>query len=251
MKRFLFLLLIASLVSGCTLNSKGKGSKKEVMAVHPNQLSLFSSGRVGELPRGWEPLVILRDRKPTEYRLVQEQHRVALHARADRTSSALMHSLRVDPSQQPWLHWQWKIKSVKMVGGASPAERGSPVRIVLGFDGDKETLSFSEQILFETAKLITGHDFPYATLMYVWSEDLPTEAIIHSRHSSRIRMIVVDSGLQGVGDWRHFTRNIVDDFERAYGEKPSHLLGIGVLTDDDSSGDVTEAWYGDISLADE
>ncbi|HEY4542751.1 MAG TPA: DUF3047 domain-containing protein [Noviherbaspirillum sp.] len=209
----------------------------------------FSQARSGELPPGWRPLVILRDRQPTDYRIVLDGQLPVLHARADHASSALMHTLQVDPMQTSWLSWRWKIKDVGALDGSTPAERGSPVRIVLGFDGDKDSLPFGEQILFETAKLITGHDFPYATLMYVWAEDLAPGTVIHSRHSSRIRMMVAESGMQGVGSWRRFSRNIVEDFERAFGEKPKALIGLGVLTDDGPSEAPTEAWYGDVELS--
>ena len=192
--------------------------------------------------------MILRNRKETAYRLTEDDGTVVLHAFASGSSSALMHSLSAAPVGRASLSWRWKVKSTPMKG-ASPAERGSPVRIVLGFDGDKDSLPFSDQILFETAKLITGHDFPYATLMYVWSEDLPVGTVVPSRHGGRIRMIVVESGQQGIGGWRSFSRDIAADFERAFGESPGRLLGVGVLTDDDGSAAPTEAWYGDIVLA--
>lgn len=249
MKRLLVAALLIAFMSGCALVSPAPPLKE---ALQPNsidsiQVSRFSEQQAGNSPPGWEPLVILRNRPATAYRLVNDGDTVVLHAFARNASSALMHALAIEPARQPWLHWRWKVRETPMKG-ASPAERGSPVRIVLGFDGDRENLPFAEQVLFETAKLITGHDFPYATLMYVWSEDLPEGAVVHSRHSSRIRMIVAESGQQGLGSWRSFSRNIAEDFERAFGEVPGRLLGIGVLTDDDGSGPPTEAWYGDVRL---
>jgi hypothetical protein len=59
---------------------------------------------------------------------------------------------------------------------------------------------------------------------------------------------VAASGPEGLGQWRHFTRNIVEDYERAFGEKPGRLIGVGVLTDTDNTGETVEAWYGDIRL---
>jgi hypothetical protein len=59
---------------------------------------------------------------------------------------------------------------------------------------------------------------------------------------------VVESGTDGLGKWRTFERNIVEDFERAYGEKPGRLIGVGILTDSDYTGETVETWYGDIRL---
>jgi len=95
---------------------------------------------------------------------------------------------------------------------------------------------------------MTGYDFPYATLMYIWENKAPVGTVIRSNHSSRIKMMVAASGKNGIGEWQSFTRNIVEDYEKAFGEKPGKLIGIGVLTDTDNTGGAVEAWYGDIRL---
>jgi hypothetical protein len=61
-------------------------------------------------------------------------------------------------------------------------------------------------------------------------------------------MLVAASGNAGVGLWQNFSRNIVEDYVRAFGEKPGRLIGIGVLTDTDNTEESIEAWYGDIVL---
>ena len=211
--------------------------------------SLFSANPPGGLPKGWEPLVLLRTKKPTEYKLVADQDRTVLHAKAVAASSALMHQISIDPATRPWLHWEWKVGS--LVQGADnfqSALEDSPVRIVLGFDGDKDGLPFADQIMFETAKVLTGHQLPYATLMYIWENKAPAGTVIANRRSKRFQKIVAASGPEGIGQWRRFARNIVEDYEAAFGEKPGRLIGIGVLTDTDNTGETVEAWYGDIRL---
>jgi hypothetical protein len=161
----------------------------------------------------------------------------------------MMYKLSLDPEKRPWITWQWKIAELlESADNTQRATEDSPVRIILGFDGDKEALPFTDQILFETAKLVTGHDFPYATLMYIWENRLPIGTVIPSTHSARIKMMVAASGSQGIGQWQQFSRNIVDDYEKAFGEKPGRLIGIGVLTDTDNTGETVDAWYGDIRL---
>ena len=61
-------------------------------------------------------------------------------------------------------------------------------------------------------------------------------------------MLVVANQTDGVGQWRSFSRNITADYEAAFGEKPSRLIGVGVLTDTDNLGQTVEAWYGDLRL---
>jgi uncharacterized protein YceK len=245
MSRLIVLLVVLLCLSGCASApvtvSKSSGNDASV--------PLFSANSAGGLPHGWKPLVILRNKKSTEYQLVADDFRTVLHARADRASSALMHEMDVDPAARPWLSWEWKISSLlKNADNTQRATEDSPVRIILGFDGDKESLPFADQVMFETAKVVTGHDFPYATLMYIWENKAPVGTVIRSPHSGRIKMMVAASGTDGIGEWRLFMRNVVEDFEKAFGEKPGRLIGIGVLTDTDNTGETVEAWYGDIRL---
>jgi hypothetical protein len=247
MNRFLSVIAVCVLLAGCATPAMDERPAHAL----PEQLQPFSNSGADGLPSGWVPLVILRNRSPTQYQLVQEERRMVLHARADGSSSALMHDLRLDIVRQPWLRWQWKIKGLASSIGRGEWERPSPVRIILGFEGDKESLPFSDQILFETAKVVTGHDFPYATLMYVWGESAAPGTILDSRHSRRIKLVVAESGDDGIGTWRQFSRNVVEDFYRAFGEQPGRLIGIGVLTDADELEQGVEAWYGDIVLSHE
>jgi hypothetical protein len=213
------------------------------------EIASFSDNPAGGLPNHWVPLVIHRNKKQTRYQLVAEQDKTILHARAVGASSGLMQHVSIDPLAQPWLGWQWRIGS--MIATADNFARDaedSPARIILGFDGDKDKLSFTDQILFETARVVTGHDFPYATLMYVWENKAPVGTVIASARSGRIKMMVAASGADGIGQWHDFTRNIVDDYEKAFGEKPGRLIGVGVLTDTDNTGETVDAWYGDIRL---
>lgn len=243
------MLALAIGLTGCTQQPLMPQATSSPLSTQEATFALFSQSEAGRLPSAWEPLVLLRTKKKTQYELVTEENRTVLHARAEGASSGLMQQVHADPMQQPWLEWQWKVS--KLVAAADNTQRtteDSPVRIILGFDGDKDNLPFADQILFETAKIVTGYDFPYATLMYIWENKAPVGTVIRSTHSSRIRMMVAEQGPEGVGKWRNFTRNIVEDYEKAFGEKPGKLIGVGVLTDTDNTGETVEAWYGDIRL---
>ena len=172
-----------------------------------------------------------------------------LHAYADKSSSGLRHAVDIDPRQQPWLSWRWKVGSlIKRADNTRRDTEDSPVRIVLAFDGDKSKLSFLDTMLFDTAKLLSGHEFPYATLMYIWENQAPPETLIANTRTGRIQMLVAESGASQVGKWVSYERNIVDDYVKAFGEQPGRLIAIGVLTDTDNTAEQVEAWYGDIRV---
>jgi hypothetical protein len=246
MIRLSFVLSLTCLLAGCSTTS---GPDPIASSDKVIQVPRFSEHSGAGLPAGWSPLIILKTKNQTEYQLVTAEKKKVLHARAEKASSGLMHEVNVDPQMHSWLTWEWKISHLlKNANNAERATDDSPVRIVLGFGGDKESLPFTDQIMFETAKIVTGHDFPYATLMYIWENKAPVGTIIRSPHTSRIKMMVAASGTDGVGDWQRFNRNIVEDFKAAFGEAPGKLLGVGVLTDTDNTGETVEAWYGDIQL---
>jgi hypothetical protein len=251
MNRFLISVALLLSVAGC-MRASNQALPESALPVADatSDIAAFSANPAGSaLPQRWEPMIIHRNKKRTEYRLVSEQGKKVLHARAAAASSGLMQKVDIDPYEQSWLSWQWRIGGlVDAANNFEGATEDAPARIILGFDGDKDTLPFADQILFETARVITGHDFPYATLMYIWGRKAPVDTIIASTRSSRVKMIVAASGPDGVGLWHHFKRDIVADFEKAFGEKPGRLIGVGVLTDTDNTGETVEAWYGDVRL---
>jgi hypothetical protein len=237
-------------ITGCAHRPEGdRHGAVDMQTLENGELALFSAKPAGGSLNRWEPVIILRTKKTTDYQLVADQNRTVLYAKAAAASSGLMQRVNIDPTEQPWIKWRWKVSNlVKTADNTQRATEDSPVRIVLGFDGDKDSVSFSDQIMFETAKLMTGREIPYATLMYIWENKAPVETIIPNSRSGRIQKLVVASGPDGIGQWRDFTRNIVEDYEKAFGEKPGRLIGVGVLTDTDNTGETAEAWYGDIRL---
>lgn len=238
------------LLTACASTQQPIGSVASPV-VNEQPLALFSTNPAHGLPSGWEPLILMRKKPATQYNLVEDPalQRTVLHAYADKASSGLRHTVDIDPRRQPWLSWSWKAASlIKTADNTRRETEDSPVRIVLAFDGDKSKLSFMDSILLDTAKLVSGHEFPYATLMYIWENKAPEETVIPNTRTGRIQMLVAESGPANVGKWVTYERNIVDDYIKVFGEEPGRLIGIGVLTDTDNTEEQVEAWYSDIQL---
>ncbi len=212
----------------------------------------FSANRPGtDLPRGWRPWIINRSKTPTSYDLVVDPatQGIVLHAIADKAASGLKQRLDVDAAQRPVVQWRWRV--TQLIEGADNTDRDaedSPVRLMLFFDGDKSRLPAAEQVKFDLARMLTGQDVPYATLMYIWENRQPVGHVIGSSHTSRVKMVVAGSGTDRLGLWKLLERDYAADFRRAFGEAPGRLVGIGILTDTDNTGGRIEAFYGDIRL---
>jgi len=203
-------------------------------------------------PEGWLALKINDKKTPTIYRVVDEGGKPVVHARARASASGLYRRPDFSLGERPIARWSWKVSRLVAAADNSKARReDSPVRIVLAFEGDKAKLPAKDQAVLKLARKLSGQDLPYATLMYIWSNASPVDTVIANPHTRRIQMIVASSGAGGVGAWQQISRDVVADFRRAFNEEPGRLLGYGLLSDTDNTGETVEAWYGDIEFVPE
>jgi hypothetical protein len=201
------------------------------------------------LPSGWEVLTLGSTKTPTEFKFVDEAGTVVLKAHAEAAASGLNHRVKFDVQNAPIIQFRWKIAG--LIEGADnrvASKEDSPVRIVLGFEGDKSKLTFGEKTKALLAKSATGKELPYAQLIYVWANKYPVGTVIANPHTKRVQMVVAASGDAQVGKWVTLSRNVVDDFKRAFGEEPGLLTDVGIMTDTDNTGATVDAWYGDIQF---
>jgi hypothetical protein len=210
----------------------------------------FSANEPGDgVPEGWRPWTLSKFKKPTQYRLVDDAGRTVVRARADASASGLVHPLDVDPRRYPLLQWRWKTTDlIVRADNTQKNTEDSPLRVVVSFDGDIDRLPLEDRVFFDNIRAFTGQQLPYATLMYIWENRAPRDAVIPNRHTSRIKMIVAESGRDKVGSWQDVTRDVYEDFRRAFGEEPGRIIAIGIMTDTDNTGDNAHAYYGDITF---
>jgi hypothetical protein len=46
--------------------------------------------------------------------------------------------------------------------------------------------------------------------------------------------------------WITEKRNVREDYKKAFGEEPTMISGLAIMTDTDNTGESAIAWYGDI-----
>lgn len=203
----------------------------------------------GILPGGWQPWRLSRLKKLTSYQLVNENGSVVVKAMSAASASGLIHPLDIDPRAAPVLQWRWKVP--RLIEGANNTRRNAedaPVRVVLSFDGDVQSLPLEERLFFDRIRAVTGHQLPYATLMYIWENSAARGTVIANPHTSRIQMIVAESGSALTGTWKLEAQNVYEDYKRAFGTEPGRIKAIAIMTDTDNTGTAVEAYYGDIAF---
>jgi hypothetical protein len=235
------LILGAALLSSCA---------QAPPAPSAAEVAPFSAARPGAAyPGGWHALVFSKFRKETRYALVDDCGRTVVEAHANGSSSGLIELVDIDPSKYPWITWRWKV--LRLVPGADNTRReteDAPARIDVSFDGDAKKLTFGDRLWSSQVKAWTGMDLPYATLEYVWGDGAPRDTVIINTWTSRIRMILVESGSENVGRWVTEMRNVYEDYRRAFEEDPGRITTIGIITDTDATDQKIEAYYGDIAF---
>jgi len=168
-----------------------------------------------------------------------------LEADANASASVVRKHVHIAPSELAGLQFSWWVP--ELLPGADLAVRSqadASARLILAFDGDRSRFSAKDAALSELARALTGEEMPYATLIYVWSNQHPVGSIIPSTRTSRIRKLVVESGPGGLGRWLDYRRDVRADFEQVFGEPPGHLIAVGLMTDADNTRGSTRAWYG-------
>lgn len=197
---------------------------------------------------GWHA-VVLPGKKHTQYAWAQKDGRRAVAAVSERSASMWRQRVGRAPAQLGEVSFSWWVQDLIADASVADVDReDAPARVLFGFGGDVGQLPARTRMLFDLAQALTGEAPPYATLMYVWDATAPVGSVIVNPRSDRIRKWVVDSGPEHLGTWRVHQRDLVADFERAFGEKPGPLRAIGKMTDSDNTRASAEAWYGPIEL---
>lgn len=234
----------AALLGGCA-GTTIRPESANYQAVTP-----FSLARAdGTLPGGWQPWRLSKLKKLTSYQLVDYNGSVVVKAMSAASASGLVHPLDIDPRESPILQWRWKVP--KLIPGANNARRSTedaPVRVVISFDGDIESLPLEDRMFFDRIRAVTGYQMPYATLMYIWENQAERGKVIPNPHTERIQMIVAESGTALTGTWKLETQNVYEDYKRAFGTEPGRIKAIAIMTDTDNTGETADAYYGDIAF---
>jgi Protein of unknown function (DUF3047) len=205
--------------------------------------------RPSSWPATWQHFT-LPGKTSTEYLRTRVDGRDAMAANAASSASLMRKAVNIPASELDNIKFSWKVPDLIDQADLAVRENAdSPVRIVLAFDGDRSKFSAKNAILSELAHVMTGEPMPYATLMYVWSNQRAPGSVIISSRTDRVRKIVVESGALNLNQWLDYERNIRADFEKAFGEAPGALIAVGIMTDTDNTRTTSRAWYGPVSLA--
>ena len=133
------------------------------------------------------------------------------------------------------------------------AKRGDDyaARVYIAFEYSPVGKSWAQRMRYHAARLVAGDKLPGSAINYIWANKSPVGTIVPNPYTGQTRMIVLQSGNALAGRWIAEKRNLVRDYQAAFGQKPPPIMGIAIMTDTDNTGESTTAWYGDILLSNE
>lgn len=178
------------------------------------------------LSESWSPKFFQGE---TTYEVAAEDGGFCLRADSHGTASGLVLEREYRLQDVSWLSWRWKISNVLEKGDARSKS------------GD----DYAARVY-----VIFPHWFYPKTrsLNYIWANQLPRGDFIVSPYTGNSFMIAVESGSEGVGEWRTARRNVLEDYRQAFGEEPPPVGAIAIMTDADNTGESVTAWYDDICI---
>lgn len=237
-------------LGGCGVFSPHDPTGGDPTAHKRRQVVPFSLNNPDQsLPVGWQPTKLWRTKRRTRYETTRVDGTTVVQANADRSASGIECVVGIDPDAGRRLRWRWQATRLIPGSDVGIGNRDDCVaRLAIAMDGDYGKFSFRDMLFREQASLFAGMDLPYATLIYVWDRVRPVGTMICLNETSRIRYLVVESGEQGLNQWREYDRDLHADMQRVFEEAPGRVIRVGITTDSNNLGTTASATFGDISI---
>ena len=228
LKRHIACALCIALL-GCTQEPGQSLDQPETPAAHPPTTSLVLVDPANIIQDQWLHLPM---NGASDYRLAHLDDRLAIRAEGRRSASALIRRVAFSPESCSRFQWTWRVDQLQ--ASARLDHR------------DHEDVAAGIFLLFGDPGFLSDPD-PVPTLRYVWTNDsTPVDTVVDNPYlSGVVRSVVVRSGEDHLGHWVEEERDLMADYERAFGSPPKgQVAAIAVFTDNDQTGEPVLSYYG-------
>ena len=198
------------------------------------------------IPAPWKVERIDPRIPPTEYAIRDWDGVGAVEARADKSMALLARPLEVDLQKTPILCWQWRIDAP--IASADMSKKSGDdyaARVYLNFDVPADQLDFGTRTKLALGRTLYGDHLPAAAINYIWDNRQPVGTLQSNVYTDRARMLVLRSGATEAGRWVHERRDVLKDFQRAFGDLQGQLKSIALASDTDNTGETAHAGFAD------
>ena len=217
------LLLALPVLAGCA----GRFDLGAAPAARPDgdgERAILDVSRV--LQDGWRHLPV---RGTTDFRIAIVDRALAVSATGAGGASGLIRPVEADPERCRTLRWQWRVDLRTKQGD----DVGASVFVLFGDPG------------------MMSAPTAVPTLKYVWAGgDLQAGEMLPNPYlPDSVMNVVVATADAPLGQWRWEERDLLADYEAAFGGSPEDWIhAIALFTDNDQTGEAVAAHYRSIRL---
>lgn len=239
--RWLLALIVgAELVGGIGLHAQTESAADFLW------VGRFSDSAAEGLPEHWEALKFPKIPKHTEYALVENDGRVVIRAESRAAASGLVRKIKIDLREFPVVSWQWRVDNTIPSSDVTRKDGDDyAARLYITFEYDPDRATFGQKAKYRLGRLLFG-DVPIASIAYIWETRTPVGSIVDNPYTDLLKMIVVESGDDKIGRWVSEERNLYEDYKKAFGQEPTQVNSVAIMTDTDNTRESAVAFYGDI-----
>jgi hypothetical protein len=198
----------------------------------------FMSDRAGDVPRRWRildgrnliPVIPAHWDERRSFRVVRDGNRQFVRARTNSGVARIIMPNDGDAfswnlDDHPALTWEWRASELP-TGAREDRINDTGGALYVTFDLDW-----------------LGRP---RSIKYTYSSTLPVGSVINF---GRLKVIVVSSGADGIGDWVRIERDVASDFRRVFrGDPPSKPLSIALWSDTDDTRSSAQVDFDNIML---
>lgn len=189
----------------------------------------------------------------TQFSLATVEGQRVLRVQAPGSYGNLVHDLPgIALGEGTRISWRWRLDE-PLATADLRARQGddSALKVCVLFDMPLERLGLVERNLLRLARAASAEKLPSATLCYVWDTQLPTETVLPNAYTARVRMLVVSGPQQALRTWTQHSRNVAQDFRRAFGAQADPLppvMAVLVGGDSDNTAGNSLGYVSDLRL---
>lgn len=177
----------------------------------------------GHLPVDWQ--VKVNHGKP-EFSVCRDEEVACVHLRSRQSSFALERAVDISPAEMPYLTWRWKVTELP---------RGADFRRSATDDQAAQVLvAFSDRHI----------------LSYIWDSSAPKGAVESASSIPFVHVMafVCESGASNANQWILETRNVADDYQRAFGRAANRVKGVRIQINSQHTGTTAESYFGEVAF---
>lgn len=194
---------------------------------HASQLAVIVLNTLtwngGHLPSDWQIKVMHGKPDITTCGSVSAS---CLHLKSEKASFGLEHSVDVNPQENRFLTWRWRVTQLPSGGDFRKASSDDQAAQLL--------------VAFADRRILT----------YIWDTSAPkgTAQSASSIPLIHVFAVVCESGAADLDKWISETRDIAADYEHAYGKPAPQVKGLRIQINSQHTGSVAESFFGEVAF---